>query len=125
MGFSFKSMGKGLGSVGRHLGHAVTSLAKGDVDKAIKYTGKTVNDVWNTIPLGQMVNSGIDKLSGGGTDGGVNEAVTDPIEKLETAKEESIKRRRALYATKGGALGAEVDKVGGTFGNNRGSLFGN
>jgi hypothetical protein len=119
------SIGKGLSSIGRHLGHAATSLVKGDVDKAIKYTGKTVNDVWNTIPLGQMVNSGIDKLSGGGTDGGVNEAVTDPIEKLETAKEESIKRRRALYATKGGALGAEVDKVGGTFGNNRGSLFGN
>lgn len=57
--------------------------------------------------------------------GGVEDVVEEPIEKLETAKEDSIKRRRALYATKGGVLGAEVDKVGGTFGNVRGTLFGN
>ena len=116
-----------LGSAARHIGHAASSLVQGDVDKAITYTGKTINDVWNVTPAGQMVNSVIDMLAGGNTGGdtSVDSVVEEPIEKLETAKEESKKRRKALYATQGGALGEEVEKVGGTFGNARGTLFGN
>lgn len=50
---------------------------------------------------------------------------TTPEQKITDAKADSVKRRRALYATKGGSLGEEVEKVGSTFGNGRGTLFGN
>lgn len=123
-GFSFKDVGKGLSSIARHAGHAATSFAKGDWDKTITYAGKTVNDVWNTIPLGQLVNSGIDKLAGETPDTTTPDTTT-PEQKITDAKADSVKRRRALYATKGGSLGEEVEKVGSTFGNGRGTLFGN
>lgn len=126
MGLSFKDVGKGLSSIGRHAGHAATSFVKGDWDKTLTYAGKTVNDVWNTIPLGQMVNSGMDKLAGGnGETPDTTTPETTPEQKITDAKADSVKRRRALYATKGGSLGEEVEKVGSTFGNGRGTLFGN
>lgn len=122
MGLSFKSVGKGLSSIARHAGHAATSFVKGDWDKTLTYAGKTVNDVWNTIPLGQLVNSGIDKLAGGN---GETPDTTTPEQKITDAKADSIKRRRKLYATSGGSKGEEVESVGDTFGNGRGTLFGN
>lgn len=50
---------------------------------------------------------------------------TTPEQKITDAKADSLKRRRKLYATSGGSLGEEVERVGDTFGNGRGSLFGN
>lgn len=113
---------KGVSSIARHVGHAATSFVKGDWDKTLTYAGKTVNDVWNTIPLGQMVNSGMDKLVGGK---GETPDTTSPEQQIVDAKADSVKRRRKLYATSGGSLGEEVERVGDTFGNGRGTLFGN
>lgn len=92
---------------------AVKKASEGDYYGALNSAVKVGSFGTLGLPSTKMPDSG----------GDVN--TDDATDKLEIAKEESIKRRRALYATKGGALGAEVDSVGGTFGNNRGSLFGN
>ena len=96
---------------------AVKSLAEGDIYGAADSLVKTASI--GTLGLPSV------KTPDVGGDSSVDSVVEEPIEKLETAKEESIKRRRVLYATKGGALGEEVASVGGTFGNGRGTLFGN
>jgi hypothetical protein len=95
---------------------AVKSLAEGDIYGVADSLVKSVTVGTLGLPSVKTPDLGPSN---------VNDVTEEPIEKLETAKEDSIKRRRALYATKGGALGEEVASVGGTFGNGRGTLFGN
>lgn len=95
---------------------AVQKAAEGDYYGALNSVVKTTSLGTLGLPSAKMPDYG---------DTSVDSLVEEPIEKLETAKEESKKRRKALYATQGGALGEEVEKVGGTFGNARGTLFGN
>ena len=61
----------------------------------------------------------------GKVDSGSEDATGAAEQQLVDAREDSKKRRRALYATKGGASGEEVESVGDTFGAGRGTLFGN
>lgn len=96
---------------------AVQKAAEGDYYGALNSVVKTASLGTLGLPSAKMPDTG--------GDSSVDSLVEEPIEKLETAKEESKKRRKALYATQGGALGEEVEKVGGTFGNARGTLFGN
>ena len=120
---------KDLGKTTKHVTHAVTSLAKGDVSKAITYAGKVINDQMNFYGAGEAwdrVQTGVGKIFNSGSGGnGETPDTTTPEQKIVDAKADSVKRRRALYATKGGSLGEEVEKVGSTFGNGRGTLFGN
>jgi len=113
----------------KHATHAVTSLAKGDVSKAVTYAGKAFNDWSNFLGAGEAwdrVQTGVGKIFNSGSGGnGETPDTTTPEQKITNAKADSIKRRRALYATKGGSKGEEVESVGDTFGNGRGTLFGN
>lgn len=120
---------KDLGKATKHVTHAVTSLAKGDVSKAITYAGKTFNDWSNFLGAGEMwdrTQTGVGKIFGGGSGGnGETPDTTSPEQQIVDAKADSLKRRRKLYATSGGSKGEEVESVGDTFGNGRGTLFGN
>lgn len=74
--------------------------------------------------LGNLVNIGSFGLTDAlGITGKTPEAKTVPIAaQIAEDKKNSAKKRKALYATKGGVLGQEVNQVGG---ENRGNLFGN
>lgn len=118
---------KDIGKATKHATHAVISLAKGDVSKAITYAGKVINDQMNFYGAGEAwdrVQTGIGKIFNSGSGGAGEDTTETAIEQLTTEREENKKKRRALYATKGGALGEEVESVG-TFNNGRGNLFGN
>jgi hypothetical protein len=114
---AFKSVSKVVSAPFVEPVKAVQKAAEGD------YYG-ALNSVVKTASLGTLGLPSV-KMSDTGGDSSVDSLVEEPMQKLETAKEESKKRRKALYATQGGALGEEVEKVGGTFGNARGTLFGN
>ena len=95
MGFSLKSVAKGWG-------HVVKGVVTGNLHEAVG-------------GVGQMVGG---KKKGAGS-------VSDTAEqKLITEQAESREKRRRLFATDGGALGAEVENVG-LSGDVRGSIFGN
>lgn len=96
MGFSVKSFAKGVVN-------AATGALTGNVDKAIK---------------GYKQQFGIYK---DGKPGSVSDSAE---QKLIAEQEESRKKRRRLFETDGGALGAEVENVG-LSGDVRGSIFGN
>ena len=119
------SFGKALGSVGKAVSKVVSAPFVEPV-KAVKKVAEgdyygALNSVVKTASLGTLglpsVNTGIG--NGGEDSTGAAE------QQLVDAREDSKKRRRALYATKGGASGEEVESVGDTFGAGRGTLFGN
>lgn len=74
--------------------------------------GGFLGDVANVFTLGLS-----DKLLG--DDPKVD---TSAAEQVAEDKKKNANKRRALYATKGGALGQEVNQVGES---SRGNLFGN
>jgi hypothetical protein len=118
MGFSvkkaFKSVGKIVSAPFVEPVKAVQKVAEGD------YYG-AANSVVKTASLGTL---GLPSVNTGIGNGG-EDATGAAEQQLVDAREDSKKRRRALYATKGGASGEEVESVGDTFGNGRGTLFGN
>lgn len=74
--------------------------------------GGFLGDLVNGITLGLA-----DNLFGGDP-----KADTSAAEQVAEDKKKNANKRRALYATKGGALGQEVNQVGES---SRGNLFGN
>ena len=107
---------KGAEKVVKKAGDIVEDTAKA-ATAAWYYPSKLAVDTVKTVA--SMVN-GYKQDAGDSTPD-----TTLPEQKITDAKADSVKRRRALYATKGGSLGEEVERVGDTFGNGRGTLFGN
>ena len=93
---------------------------------SLKKVGKAVGKV-----VGVGVRTGLAAVTGGMSENLLGKAkkgagsVSDTAEqKLVTEQAESREKRRRLFATEGGALGAEVENVG-LSGDVRGSIFGN
>lgn len=76
--------------------------------------GGFIGDLVNGITLGLA-----DKV---GLTGDAPKVETTAAEQVADDKKKNANKRRALYATKGGALGQEVNQVGES---SRGNLFGN
>lgn len=93
---------------------AIKKVAEGDYYGAADSLVKTATMGTVGLPSVKMPDSGDSTPD-----------TTSPEQQIVDAKADSVKRRRALYATKGGSKGEEVESVGDTFGNGRGTLFGN
>lgn len=96
--------------------------------------GKVVSNVVNAVTLGLSsgkfdpvgaAKSAVTGLSLGTVDLTSEKPKTssEAIVQLEEEKKADTKKRKALYATRGGVLGQEVNNIGET--SNRGNIFGN
>jgi hypothetical protein len=118
---------KSIGSAITHMTHSLGIKGVGKTGKAI--AGAAIGAVTGGVG-GAVLGAGAGYLADNAgklfkyPDGGTD---TTPVaeQQLVDAREESKKRRRALYATKGGEMGEEVESIGNTFGAGRGTLFGN
>lgn len=123
LGSSFKKIGKSISKgVTKGVKNAVSSVTtnvintgksalKGDIEGVVGGLVNTATYGAISMPSTKIKNPGGDQTE-------------QIVGTLTEEAEESKKRRRALYATSGGANGQEVETIG-VFANGRGSIFGN